>query len=135
MARSLTRRPLPAERGAPPVPRRPRTGQAGLPHGQVPWPRKLGDEQAHRVGRAVLIGVHAKSGAADALAVILNRPRVSAGIRRPAGGGGQMLAGLAGVVVVVLGFLSIPFISRIGEKAKVKEQEIELSILPKEQIK
>jgi len=48
-------------------------------------------------------------------------------------GGGMAL--LAGVVVVVVGFLSIPFISRIGEKAKVKEQEIELSILPKEQIK
>ena len=48
-------------------------------------------------------------------------------------GGGMAI--LAGVVVVVVGFLSIPFISRIGEKAKVKEQEIELSILPKEQIK
>ncbi|MDH2454249.1 malonate transporter subunit MadL [Priestia megaterium] len=48
-------------------------------------------------------------------------------------GGGMAL--LAGVVVVVVGFLSIPFISRIGEEAKVKEQEIELSILPKEQIK
>ncbi|NEW00754.1 malonate transporter subunit MadL [Bacillus megaterium] len=48
-------------------------------------------------------------------------------------GGGMAL--LAGVVVVVGGFLSIPFISRIGEKVKVKEQEIELSILPKEQIK
>lgn len=48
-------------------------------------------------------------------------------------GGGMAI--LAGVVVVVVGFLSIPFISRIGEKAKVNEQEIELSILPKEQIK
>ncbi|MGE7714894.1 malonate transporter subunit MadL [Priestia megaterium] len=48
-------------------------------------------------------------------------------------GGGMAL--LAGIVVVVVGFLSIPFINRIGEKTKVKEQEIELSILPKEQIK
>ncbi|MFP7734650.1 malonate transporter subunit MadL [Priestia aryabhattai] len=48
-------------------------------------------------------------------------------------GGG--MAVLAGVVVVAVGFLSIPFISRIGEKAMGNEQEIELSILPKEQIK
>src|SRR5215469_13443766 len=46
-----------------------------------------GSEQAHRVGCAVLIGIDAKSCAADALAVVFDRPGVGAGIRRAAVGG------------------------------------------------
>jgi hypothetical protein len=46
-----------------------------------------GDEQAHRVGRAVLARVDPEPGAANAVAVVFDRPPVLAGLRRPASRG------------------------------------------------
>ena len=48
----------------------------------------------------MLIGVHAKPGAADAVAVVLDRPRISAGIERPAAGG-QLLASVIAAAILI----------------------------------
>ena len=56
-----------------------------------------GDEQAYRVGRPVLACVHPESGAADAAAIVLDRPSVLARLR-PAGRG-QMLPGVVAPAV------------------------------------
>ena len=46
-----------------------------------------GHDQAGGVGGAVLIGVDAQPGAADAMAFVLDRPPVVAGLGRPMAGG------------------------------------------------
>src|SRR5438094_114030 len=56
-----------------------------------------GDEQAHRVGRPVLTRVHPESGAADAAAIVLDRPPVLARLRPAARG--QMLPGMVASAV------------------------------------
>src|SRR5690242_17575152 len=57
-----------------------------------------GDEQAHRVLPGVLLGVHIKDGAADAVAVVFDLPAVGAEIWRRAARG-QILAGVVATAV------------------------------------
>jgi len=57
-----------------------------------------GDKQAHRVFRGVLTGVHVKTGAADAVAVVFDHPGIGAGICRGIGDG-QILAGVVAAAI------------------------------------
>jgi hypothetical protein len=59
-----------------------------------------GHDQAGGVGGAVLIGVDAQPGAADAMAFVLDRPPVVAGLGRPMAGG-QVIAGVVAAAIPV----------------------------------
>ena len=63
-----------------------------------PAAAQAGDKQAHRIGRAVLVGIDAEPGAADAVAVVLESPRADARIKRPVVTG-QMLASVIAAAI------------------------------------
>jgi len=56
------------------------------------------DEQAHGVVRAMLVGVYAKPGTADAVTVVFDRPGIGAGIRWVSGSS-QVLPGVVAAAV------------------------------------